>query len=307
MTIGNLFKIVKSKKITPSTFLAYIDSNNIHLESIKNYNNSWGENLLTYSIKHNYNIPLLDCLYDLGIPLSNNEYDMTPIDLCVAYNKNTIHQKFTILDWLYNKNIQFNPFYLLIYRRPIIEWIRGREWDIDVNERNITLGNTPLHEVCKIFHPSQPKTIYKKNKTNSYDAFYVLMEMGANPHITNNYGVSTIDYCLKNSLINNLNIIYHFGFELCEENINTMMESTSYYRLIKHTLWLLENYGQYKCSKTKEEMEMCMLSKIITIQLNITNHSNKMKELLNKLNDKIIFDKYYKLKMFDMENNMYIS
>ena len=188
MNINDLFKIVRRKRITPNTFIQYINSNNIDLESIKNYKNTLGENLLTYCIKHTSNINLFNYLYDMNLSLNNNEYDMSPIDLCVAYNKNTIHQKLSILDWLYDKNIQFNPFYLLIYPRQIINWVREKHWDIDVNERNITLGNTALHEMCKIFHPSHPKTIYKKIKnTNSYDAFYVLMEMGANPYIRNNY------------------------------------------------------------------------------------------------------------------------
>ena len=216
--IKELYKLVKRKKTTIASFNEYININNINIEPIKHFKNSMGESLLTYAIKYNNNINLFQYLYQEGFILEENFYNMTPIDICVSYNKSKSYQKFLILDWLVSKNIQFNPFFLLIYPREIIKWVKSKQWNININIKN-SIGNTALHEICKISHHTHPLTLYTKQFTfnnNSYDGFYLLLEMGANPFIKNNLNLTPIDYCFNNSLINNLNILQHLNYQLTE-------------------------------------------------------------------------------------------
>lgn len=306
LLINQLYQLIKSKRISPTVFNDFIHDNQLDMDLIQLYKNSWDESILTYSIKYGFNIEFFDFLYDNGFILTGNYYDMTPIDICVTYNKNNTSQKLLILDWLYNKNIQFNPYYLLLYPRDIIKWIRTKEWNIDINSQN-EIGNTALHEVCKMFHPKQHQMIYNRfeGKNNSYDAFYVLLEMGANPNIQNYFNNTPIDYCLKNSLINNLNILYYFHYEISPEQIEIMIASKNYFRLIKHTLWLLNNYKMLNISYTKSQLEDILLTKIIEIQYEITSYSNEYNSLLSQLNNKLYFDKIYNIKMFDIEENMF--
>ena len=151
-----------------------------------------------------------------------------------------------------------------------------------------------------------PKNIYTKlNLNNSYDAFYTLMELGADPLIKNNYNTTPIDYCIKNSLINNLNILYYFRFQVEKEDILQMMETNNYYKLIKHTLWILDNYDRLDIDFSKSELEDILLSKIIHIQHKTTSYHST--NLLQELNHKIYFDDMYKLKMFDIDENKFFN
>lgn len=308
MTITRLYQLVKSKKITPITFNNFIQTNHINFESVKNYKNSWGENILMYAIKYSNNLNFLNFLYNNGLELGNNYYNMTPIDLCVAYNKNVTHQKLLILDWLYSKNILFNPNYLLIYPRKIINWVRNKEWvGLDVNHRN-SMGNTALHEVCKLYHNRYPPNLYSNKfplTNNSYDAFYVLLELGCDPFIKNNYNTTAVDYCIKNGLINNLNILYYFHYKLDKNQLDLILSTKNYYKLINFTLWILENYNQLELNKSKTELENDLLTKIITIQYNATSYNTDLKILLEELSDKIFFDELYKIKMFKVEENIF--
>ena len=310
MSITRVFNLVKSKKTTPAILNNFLTTNQINWDFVCNYKNSYGENILTYSIKHNNNIDLFEFLYTNGVKLGKNFYNMTPIDLCVTYNKSSTDQKLLILDWLYSKNIQFNPFYLLTYPRWIIKWVRNRDWDINVNMQN-SIGNTPLHEVCKIFHHTHPKVIYNKLNSilNSYDAFYLLLEMGANPYINNNYNHSPIDLCIKNSLINNLNILYYFGYELTKEQIEMLINIQNYYKLIKHTGWLLHNYEKINKNfdSNKLELENILINKIIEIQRETTTYSSEYNTLKKEINNRLFFDSFYKMDFFKIENNMYFE
>lgn len=303
-----LYQIVKTKRISPAIFNDFIRDNNINIEVIKTYQNSWGETLLTYAVKYGSNINFLEYLYDTGFILKGNYYEMTPIDICVAYNKNETHQKLLILDWLYSKNIQFNPFYLLVYPRQIISWLRNKSWDIDINKRNSS-GSTALHEVSKLFHHTHPGTIYNKflYTNNSYDAFYLLLEMGCDPNIINNYKNTAIDYCIKNSLINNLNILYYFHHEISKTQIQQLIECNNYFNLIKHTLWLLENYNQLNIDLTKSELENKLLYKIINIQYKTTSYNSDYKSILEDLNNKVFFDGCYNIKMFQIDGNIFFD
>ena len=308
MTITRLYQLAKLKKTTPLIFNEFIDNNQMNFDYIKNYKNSWGENILLYAIKYNFNLNFFEHLFRLGLNLDKNFYGMTPIDLCVTYNKNMSHQKFLILDWLYSKNIQFNPDYLLLYSREYINWIRNKDWsyELDISKTN-SIGNTPLHNVCKIYHHNYPPNLSSRTEitNNSYDAFYILMEAGANPHKKNNYGLTAIDYCIKNSLINNLNILYHFGYSLTRNEINRLMETNNYYKLIKHTLWLLENYNNLNLKITKEELETKLLTKIMEIQYQVTAYNSDFKTLLEDLSNKVFFDNFYTLRMFKIEGNFF--
>lgn len=305
MTITRLYQLVKSKRITPVIFNEYLDENQINFDYVKNYKNSWGENILLYSIKYNFNINFFEYLYNSGLNLDNNVYNMSPIDICINYNKNISHQKFLILDWLYSKEIQFNPNYLLFYSREYINWIRSKQWSININSSH-QMGNSYLHNVCKIFHHTYPPNLkIKIENNNTYDAFYVLMELGADPNKKNDYGLTPIDYCIKNSLINNLNILYYFGFTLSKDQIDRLMNTNNYYKLIKHALWLIENYNQLNIDITKNEIETMLLTKIMTIQYEVTYSNNDYLELLKDLNNKIFFDEFYKIKMFKCEENMF--
>lgn len=302
--ITQLYQLVKSKKISPPIFTDFIHNHNLNIDLVRQYTNSWDEGLLTYAIKYGSNIDFFDFLYDNGFILTGNYYEMTPIDICVAYNKNNTSQKLSILDWLYSKNIQFNPFFLLIYPRDIIQWIRNKNWNIDINRQN-EIGNTALHESCKLFHPLHPSTIYNKfdYKNNSYDAFYVLLEMGIDSTIKNKFHNTAIDYCLKNSFINNLNIFYYFHHEISPEQIQIMINCNHYFRLIKHTLWLLNNFNMLNISYTKSELENLLLTKIIEKQVESISYSNN--SLLLDLNNQVFFDKMYNIKMFYIEENMF--
>ena len=308
MTITRLYQLVKSKRITPLLFNEYIEQNQINFDYIKNYKNSWGENILLYCIKYNFNITFFEYLYNSGLNFENNFYNMTAIDLCIIYNKNISHQKLLILDWLYSKNIHFNPEYLLFYSREYINWIRQKEWEgLNVNSAN-SIGNTPLHNISKIYHHNYPPNLKTKTKfinNNSYDAFYILMEMGADPNKKNKYGLTPIDYCIKNSLINNLNIIYYFGHILNEKDIKRLLNVENYYKLIKHTIWLLENYNCLEINITKNELETQMLSKIMRIQYDVSTYNNDYKQLLEDLSNKTFFDDFYNMKMFKIEENMF--
>jgi len=297
-----IYKLVKKKRIDKISFKNYLLINQIDIESIKLFKNTWGESLLTYSIKYGKNIDFFEFLYQNGFILTGNCYDMTPIDICVAYNKNNTSQKLAIIDWLYSKNIQFNPFYLLVYPRTIITWLRNKIWDIDVNKKN-EIGNTALHEVCKLFHYTQPSSIYNKiEHNNSYDAFYVLLEMGAIPNIKNNYNNTCIDYSIKNSLMNNFNILYYFHYELSSIEIQELIDCNNYSKLIKHTIWLLVNHKMLNINYSKIELENKLLTKIIKTQKNLNYNS-----ILQDINDKIFFDQVYNLQMCKIDDNMFFD
>ena len=258
--MNEIYKLVKKKSINQQIFKNYLQNNQIDIESIKQFKNSWGESLLTYSVKYGNNIEFFEYLYQNGFIFSGNFYDMTPIDICVSYNKNNTSQKLAILDWLYKKNIQFNPFYLLVYPRIIITWLREKKWDVDINHKN-SIGNTALHEICKLFHHSHPTSIYNKiDDNNSYDAFYILLEMGWDPNIKNNYDNTCIDYCIKNSLMNNLNILYYFHYELTPIEIEELIDCNNYFKLIKHTIWILTNYKMLNVKYSKSNLEYKLLS-----------------------------------------------
>jgi len=306
--MNNIYKLVKRKRIDNIIFKNYLLTNQIDIESIKQFKNTWGESLLTYSIKYGSNIEFFEFLYQNGFVLTGNFYDMTPIDICVSYNKNTTNQKLAILDWLYSKDVQFNPFYLLVYPRTITNWIRSKEWVLDINKQN-QIGNTALHEVCKLFHHNHPSSIYNKiNDNNSYDAFYILLEMDADPHIKNNYNNTCIDYCIKNSLMNNLNILYYFHYELTPIEINELMECDNYFKLIKNTIWLLINHQMLHINNyNKNELENKLLEKIIKTQLNTTSYYSDYNSILRDINDKIFFDNIYNLKMCKIEENMFFE
>ena len=304
MSISYLYKLVKRKRISPSIFNNYLENNHININSIKNYKNSWGENLLVYSIKHNTNIEFFEFLYNNGWDLGDNYYKMTPIDICVTYNKNITHQKLLILDWLYDKDVQFNPYYLLAYPRKYINWIRAQVWDLDIDGKNNT-GNTALHEVCKKYHARYPPKLDQKLRyNNSYDAFYVLLELGYNPYVKNNYDNTPIDYCIKNSFINNLNILYHFGYKLNEEHLRLLLSVNNYKKLIKNTLWALENHNIVNVNSGKKEFEIELLTNIVNTA-SVYNENIDNRFILEEMNNKVFFDDFYKIKLFKMDENMF--
>lgn len=302
--MNRIYQMVKKKRISSVIFTNYLETHQIDIQTIKEYKNTWGESILTYAIKYGNNIEFFDFLYENGFILTGNYYNMTAIDICVAYNKNNASQKLSILDWLYNKNIQFNPFYLLVYPRLIITWIREKQWIVDVNFKNEN-GNTALHEVCKLFHHTHPNTIYNNLNNNSYDAFYVLLEMGWDPNIKNNFNNTCIDYCIKNSLINNFNILYYFHYELTKGQIEELIECDIYLKLIKHTIWILINYKMLNIDYTKSELEHKLFGKIIDIQLNITEYCSNYDLILKDINNKTFFDNCYNLQMFNIDENMF--
>lgn len=307
MSIQRLYQLIKTKSITITSFNNFLITNNLNMDLLRNYKNSFGENILIYGIKYGINIKLFNYLCENGIQMDNNLYNMTPIDLCVVYNKNPTHQKLLILDWLYSNNILFNPEYLLLYPRIIIKWLRNKKWNLEIKKGY--LGNTALHEICKVHHPRHLKNLYKKFTftNNSYDAFYFLLEIGYDPHMENNYGITAIDYCIKNSLINNLNILYHFNYCLTTKQLNLLISTDNYYKLLDYSMWLINNYYRLNLDLSKKELENKLLNKIINIQKSITSYSTKYDSLLSELTDTIFCDKEYNINLFNVDNNMYFN
>lgn len=303
MSITQLFNLVKNKSFNIIKLETFITNHNIDLVFLKNYKNSNQENLLMHSIKYKNDLTFFKHLFIMGFDLGKNCYKMTPIDICVYYNKSNTHQKLLILDWLYSKNIEFNPFYLLLYPRNIIEWILNKYWTIDVNKKD-DLGNTALHEICKIHHFYK----FKSNIiNNSYDAFYILLKLGGDPYILNKYGNSAIDYCIKNSLINNLNILYKFNFHLNKKQINNLINNQNYYKLLKNSNWLIKNYDKLNLLYKKDDFTNLMLDKIIHIQKKVTNYSNTKNDIENNFNKIIFYDDLFDMYFFDIENNIFIE
>lgn len=289
MNLSTLYQKIKTKQLNYSNFQNYITNQGITMDDIQNYKNKNGENLLVYAIKFTYDIFLFEFLISNGLVLENNYYKMTPIDLCVYYNKNSIHQKFLILDWLYNFNIQFNPKYLNIYPRKYIQWLKSKNWNIEINAEDSN-GNTALHKICKKYHFNTPKM----NQKNNYDAFYYLLELGFCPLKKNHYNMSPIDYCFKYCLINNLTIFIHFGYNFNPNHIEYILNYNNYLSLLKILFWIIEYYPDIY---TKKELENILINKI----------NKDSKTILSLFKKKKYYDNYLNLFMFNYEENTFVS
>ena len=83
--MNEIYKLVKKKSINQQIFKNYLQNNQIDIESIKQFKNSWGESLLTYSVKYGNNIEFFEYLYQNGFIFSGNFYSYPDVEATYVF------------------------------------------------------------------------------------------------------------------------------------------------------------------------------------------------------------------------------